>query len=153
PEDLRKRIAYVFQTPYLFGDTVMENMEFPYIVRNMKPDHERIKELFSTFKIPADYLERDTYRLSGGEKQRISLIRSLLFTPDILLLDEITSALDLENAAIVEKVICSLNCEGKTILWITHNPEQSKKYANKILNIESGAIKSFEEVLTNEWNK
>ena len=91
-----------------------------------------------------DYLNRDVRNLSGGEKQRIALIRSLLFMPEILLLDEITSALDVDNAIIVENVIASLNNEGTTVLWITHNPEQSRKYANKVLVIETGEIKSWE---------
>jgi len=63
-----------------------------------------------------------------------------------LLLDEITSALDVENTKIVENVIDSLNKEGITVLWITHNPEQSRKYANKVLSIEAGEIKSLEVI-------
>lgn len=112
----------------------------------MKPDFARINSLFSMFHMSTDYLKRDVQNLSGGEKQRIALIRSMLFMPKILLLDEITSALDIDNALIVEKVISSLHQEGITILWITHNPEQSTKYANKVLTIESGKINSFEEV-------
>lgn len=84
--------------------------------------------------------------LSGGEKQRIALIRSMLFVPKILLLDEITSSLDVDNTLIVERVIASLNEEGTTILWVTHNPEQSRKYANRVLKLASGKIKSFKEV-------
>jgi putative ABC transport system ATP-binding protein len=49
-----------------------------------------------------------------------------------------------ENSIIVEKAIQSLNQTGTTILWITHNPEQSRKYANKLVTIESGSIKSLE---------
>ncbi len=145
--DLRKNIAYCFQTPYLFGDTVMENIEFPYYVRNIKPDITRIKSLFSMFDMSDDYLKRDVKNLSGGEKQRIALMRSILFRPKILLLDEVTSALDTDNTLIVEKVIASLHAEGATVLWVTHNPEQSRKYANKILTIHAGKIESFEEVV------
>lgn len=146
PTELRKTIAYCFQTPFLFGDTVMENIYFPFNIRSVKPDQKRINELFSIFNMSTDYLDKDSRNLSGGEKQRISLIRSLLFTPEILLLDEITSALDIENAKIVEHVIDSLNKKGITVLWITHNLEQSRKYANKVLSIESGEIKSLEVI-------
>lgn len=96
------------------------------------------------FHMEEDYLNKNVKNLSGGEKQRIALIRSLLFKPEILLLDEITSALDVDNAIIVENVINSLNKEGIPVLWITHNPEQSRKYANKVLSIEAGKIKSLE---------
>lgn len=84
--------------------------------------------------------------LSGGEKQRIALIRNLLFKPEILLLDEVTSALDMENTEIVEDAISKLNKEGVTIVWVTHNLEQSRRNGNRIVTIENGEIKS-EEVL------
>ena len=146
PVDLRKSIMYCFQTPYLFGKTVMDNIEFPYSIRNIKPDFTRVNSLFTMFNMSSDYLKRDVKNLSGGEKQRIALIRSMIFMPKILLLDEITSALDVDNTLIVEKVIASINNEGTTVIWITHDPVQSRKYANKVLTIDSGKIKSFEEV-------
>lgn len=144
--DLRRNITYCFQTPYLFGKTVMENIEFPYTIRNMKINLTRINSLFAMFQMSEDYLQRDVQNLSGGEKQRIALIRSLVFVPKILLLDEVTSALDADNKSVVEKVISSVNDEGSTVLWITHDTEQSRKYADKVLAIDSGKIKSFEEV-------
>lgn len=144
PTNLRKNIAYCFQTPYLFGDTVMDNISFPYSIRNDNVDFNRVEELFSIFNIDKSYLNKDIKNLSGGEKQRISLIRTLLFQPEVLLLDEITSALDVDNTIIVENVIESLNKDGITILWITHNLEQSKRNANKLLTIEAGTVKSLE---------
>lgn len=146
PTELRKSIVYCFQTPYLFGDTVMENINFPFSIRNVKVNQKRVNDLFSLFHMATDFLCKDVRNLSGGEKQRIALIRSLLFMPEILLLDEVTSALDAENAKIVENIIESLNKEGITVLWITHSPEQSRKYANKILSIEAGKIKSLEVI-------
>ncbi len=144
PTDLRKDISYCFQTPYLFGDTVMDNISFPYSIRNSKVDFSRVEELFTVFKIDINYLNKDINNLSGGEKQRIALIRTLLFRPEILLLDEVTSALDVDNSLIVESVIKSLNEDGTTILWITHNLDQSKRNANKLLTIEAGKVKSLE---------
>lgn len=143
---LRKEIGYCFQTPYLFGNTVMDNFEFPYSIRKLKPDLRRINSMLSMFEMSEHYLTREVKTLSGGEKQRIALIRSLLFMPKILLLDEITSALDVENTLIVEKAMTDLNAEGVTILWVTHNPEQSRKYANKLLTLDCGRIKSIEEM-------
>ena len=151
PIDLRKNINYCFQNPYLFSQNVMDNMEFVYNIRNLKPDLKRINSLFKDFHMSLDYLKKNVQNLSGGEKQRIAIIRSLLFLPKILLLDEITSALDEDNAIIVEDVISKINKEGTTILWITHNPDHIKRYANKVLKIENGKIKSFEE-LKNEYN-
>lgn len=144
PIELRKNIAYCFQSPCLFGDTVMDNINFPFSIRNLKFDNKRVHDLFSLFHMTTDYLDKEVRNLSGGEKQRIALIRSLIFSPEVLLLDEITSALDVNNSKIVENVIASLNKEGITVLWVTHNLEQSRRYANKLLTIEAGEIKSLE---------
>jgi len=144
PMEYRKEVSYCFQTPYLFGDKVIDNILFPYTIRNKTIDMNRVKELFLLFNLNEEVLESLVKNLSGGEKQRIALIRTLLFEPKILLLDEITSALDTENVSLVEEAIQALNNKGMTIMWITHNDEQSKKYANKRLVIDSGEIKSLE---------
>lgn len=144
PVELRKKVSYCFQTPVLFGDTVEENFAFPYSIRNQKPDRQQIGALLSLFHMDESYVHQSIQNLSGGEKQRIALIRTLLFTPEILLLDEVTSALDTENAEIVERVILELNRQGVTILWVTHNPAQSRRYADKLLTMEDGRILSLE---------
>ncbi|MDP4179035.1 MAG: ATP-binding cassette domain-containing protein [Bacillota bacterium] len=149
PLELRKEIAYCFQTPYLFGDIVKDNIVFPYTIRNEKVKFDSALKLFETFNLTEDYLNKEIKNLSGGEKQRIALIRTLLFKPEILLLDEVTSALDADNTLIVEKAVKSLNDEKITILWVTHNIEQSKRNANKLLTIEAGQIKSL-ELIKNE---
>ncbi len=144
PTELRKNIAYCFQTPYLFGKTVIDNVSFPYEIRGNKVDLERVEELFNLFNLNKDYFYKEVKNLSGGEKQRIALIRSLLFKPEVLLLDEVTSALDIDNTAIVESVIKNLNEKGTTIIWVTHNIDQSRRNANKLLTIETAEIKSLE---------
>ncbi|HCL50247.1 MAG TPA: methionine ABC transporter ATP-binding protein, partial [Clostridiaceae bacterium] len=125
PIELRKEIAYCFQMPHLFGDTVMDNLSFPFKIRNKKVDMDRIKYLFSLFSMDEEFIDEKVLNLSGGEKQRIALMRTLMFTPEVLLLDEVTSALDSENTLIVENIINKLNNEGSTVLWVTHNDEQS----------------------------
>lgn len=144
PIELKKEIAYCFQMPHLFGDTVMDNLNFPFKIRNKKVDMDRIKYLFSLFSMDEEFINEKVLNLSGGEKQRIALMRTLMFTPEVLLLDEVTSALDSENTLIVENIINKLNNEGSTVLWVTHNEEQSTKYANKLLTLENGEIKSLE---------
>jgi putative ABC transport system ATP-binding protein len=144
PVELRKKIAYCFQTPTLFGDTVQDNVAFPYGIRGQKIDTERVSALFARFCMKESCLAQEIRTLSGGEKQRIALIRTLLFKPEILLLDEVTSALDAENAAVVENAILGLNREGITVLWVTHNDAQSKRYADMLLTLENGQIKSTE---------
>jgi putative ABC transport system ATP-binding protein len=144
PTDLRKSICYCFQTPYLFGRRVMDNITFPFRIRNIQTDISKINHLLNLFNMDQEFLHKDITNLSGGEKQRIALIRSLIFKPEVLLLDEVTSSLDVDNTKIVEDVINMLNKEGMTILWITHNPIQSRKYADEIVTIENGSLKSLE---------
>ncbi|UOO37208.1 ATP-binding cassette domain-containing protein [Oscillospiraceae bacterium CM] len=144
PIQLRRSIAYCFQTPYLFGDTVLDNIKFPYAIRNLRIDQNRVRDLFEMIGLTDDYLARDVKDLSGGEKQRIAFIRSLLFRPEILLLDEITSALDSENASAVERVVKAENEAGTTVLWVTHDPLQSRRIADTQMIMEAGKLKSWE---------
>lgn len=144
PTEIRKRIGYCFQTPVLFGETVEDNLKYPYTIRKENMDQERVLSLFDRFNLSPGLIKEPVRGLSGGEKQRVALIRTLLFKPDILLLDEVTSALDVDNTAIVEEAVDSLNKQGITVLWVTHNPEQSKRWAGKLLKVENGQIKSLE---------
>lgn len=140
PTELRKKIAYCFQTPYLFGDTVRENLAFPYVVRGETYEGDHVSSWFSRFEMNEALLDKNPSLLSGGEKQRIALIRSLLFMPDVLLLDEVTSALDVENTRIVENVIAKIHEQGTTILWVTHNLDQSMRFATQQITLDGGRI-------------
>lgn len=146
PTDLRKSISYCVQIPYLFGSTVYDNLEFPFKIRHEKVDKKRLIELLDKFNLDESYLEKDVNSLSGGEKQRIAIIRNLIYTPEILLLDEATASLDKKNADTVEKYIEELNKSGVTVLWITHNEEQSKSIFNKRIVISEGKVSKVEEL-------
>lgn len=141
PTDYRKEISYFFQSPVLFGETVRDNLSFPYEIRNLPFDDARAISLLESVKLTADYLKKTIDSLSGGEKQRIAFVRNLLFEPQVLLLDEVTSALDHENRQIIYDIIHSLNQNNQvTILWVTHNEEEFLS-SNKQLIIEDGRIK------------
>lgn len=146
PCELRKKISYCTQTPYLFGDTVMDNIEFPYKIRGEELDKTRIDYLLKITGLDESILYKDINHLSGGEKQRIGIIRSLIYIPEVLLLDESTSALDEKNTKNIEKFIKSLNEEGVTVLWITHSNEQSQSIFNKRIEISNGKIEKVEVI-------
>ena len=146
PKSYRREVGYCFQRPYLFTKTVRRNILFPYDIRGLKPDMSRIEYLFDLLHMPLNYMERCNDELSGGEMQRICLIRSLIFEPKVLLLDEVTSALDATNTSIVENVIDELHKKGITIISITHNEEQSLRTANRRITIVDGQL-AKEEVL------
>ena len=140
PKSYRREVGYCFQRPYLFTKTVRRNILFPYDIRGLKPDMSRIEYLFDLLHMPLNYMERRNDELSGGEMQRICLIRSLIFEPKVLLLDEVTSALDATNTSIVENVVDELHKKGITIISITHNEEQSLRTANRRITIVDGQL-------------
>ncbi|EHI68784.1 ABC transporter, ATP-binding protein [Streptococcus ictaluri 707-05] len=109
PIMIRQKISYGFQSPQLFGKTVRDDMAFPYHIRKIESDSKRISFLFDLFQMDRTYLDKEITKLSGGEKQRIALIRQLLFEPEIILLDEVTSALDAENTKLVENILSQFN--------------------------------------------
>lgn len=147
PIELRKRVSYCVQLPYLFGNTVYDNLKFPFKVRGHKVDKNRINCLLNKFNLDESYLEKDINSLSGGEKQRIAIIRNLIYVPEVLLLDEASASLDKENTSIVENYIKELNKAGVTVIWITHSEEQSKSIFNKRIVISEGKVIEVEELI------
>lgn len=144
PTEYRQRVAYCFQQPYLFGQTVWENLAFPFAMRGRFVEEARIKALFDLFHVDLQLLEKPNTELSGGEMQRICLIRSLLFVPDVLLLDEVTSALDTESTEWVEQGLMQLHREGLTLLQVTHNLEQSLRMGQRRITVKAGRIADCE---------
>jgi phosphate-transporting ATPase len=86
-------------------------------------------------------------RLSTGERLRLALIRALMMRPKALLLDEPTAALDAASVAAVEALIRKLIRAGLAVLWVTHDAEQAKRVAHRLLVVGSGQVR--EEVP--EW--
>ncbi|MGL6104964.1 ABC transporter ATP-binding protein [Romboutsia sp.] len=146
PTELRKKISYCVQIPYLFGETVYDNLSYPFETRKEDVNKIKILEYLYKFNLDESYINKDVNSLSGGEKQRIALIRNLIYKPEILLLDEVTSALDKDNLKIVEGIIKDMNKSGTTVIWITHNIEQSKSIFNRKITIEDGIIENEEEL-------
>ena len=105
---------------------------------------ERIKYLLKKFNLEESILEKQSDVLSGGEKQRIALIRSLIFMPEVLLLDEVTSALDEENKMITEKALIDLKDDGVTLVFVTHDQEQVMRYKGRVIEMKNGKVKGGE---------
>lgn len=125
PENYRQQVSYCTQTPALFSATVYDNLFFPYQIRHLPFNKSKISDDLHYFSLPEDIIHKGINELSGGEKQRISLIRNLQFLPKILLLDEITSALDEENKIKVNELIHQLAVKNNiAILWVTHDQNE-----------------------------
>ncbi|HDX4393282.1 TPA: iron ABC transporter ATP-binding protein FetA [Enterobacter bugandensis] len=125
PESYRQQVSYCVQTPVLFGDTVFDNLIFPWQIRNKTPEPEKFIDDLARFGLAKETLTKSISELSGGEKQRVSLIRNLQFLPKVLLLDEITSALDDANKRNVNEIIHRYAREQNiAVLWVTHDSNE-----------------------------
>ncbi|EGT4254543.1 iron ABC transporter ATP-binding protein FetA [Citrobacter amalonaticus] len=135
PEYYRQQVSYCAQTPALFGDTVYDNLIFPWQIRHQHPESGAFVADLARFQLPETILTKNINELSGGEKQRISLIRNLQFLPQILLLDEITSALDESNKRNVNEIIHHYARDKQIgVLWVTHDKDEIN-HADKIITL------------------
>ena len=128
----RQKVSYAFQQPTLFGKTVRENLEFPFEVRKEEIDENKIIDYLKMVNLDESYIDKSVNDVSGGEKQRIALLRNLLFPPEVLITDEVTAGLDAENKGIVHKMLNQFNQRGLTILRVTHDETEIDAAADKI---------------------
>lgn len=136
PERYRQQVSYCVQTPSLFGDTVYDNLIFPWQVRGKTPEPKALQADLERFGLSQETLTKSVSELSGGEKQRVSLIRNLQFLPKVLLLDEVTSALDDSNKQNVNDIIHRYAKEQNiAVLWVTHDAQEIK-HADDVMTLK-----------------
>jgi len=118
----RRQVSYCFQQPTLFGETVADNLAFPYQIRKQVMDTKRVVTALNNVGLSERTLHQPIIELSGGERQRVALIRNILFLPKVLLLDEVTAGLDENNKQIVHAWLRQLNEQDHvTTIMITHD--------------------------------
>tara|TARA_B110000014_G_scaffold134411_1_gene92927 strand:+ start:1532 stop:2239 length:708 start_codon:yes stop_codon:yes gene_type:complete len=138
-----EKIGFVFQAFHLLpGVTALENVILPFVYAKNPPGNikERARELLA--KVGLEHrLHHTPGQLSGGEQQRVTIARSLINDPRIILADEPTGNLDSKNGIETMKTFDNLIKEGKTIVLITHDSEVAK-HAGRIISILDGQIAS-----------
>lgn len=139
-EKLRKEVGMVFQSSSLFDGTVEDNLRFgPELRGEWNPSKGR--SLMEKVGLPADYLKKDADTLSGGEQQRVAFARTLANDPSVLLLDEVTSALDVQTVDLIESLLKELvSTHVKAVVMVTHDVSQAKRLGDYTLYMEKGAI-------------
>ncbi len=140
---LRDRAAIVFQQYNLFQNlTVLENvMIAPTKVRGRKPADVRPEAMLLLEKVGlADKLKSYPDQLSGGQQQRVAIARSLCLKPDILLLDEVTAALDPELVSEVLDTIRGLAQEGMTMLIVSHEMGFIREISARVAFMADGKV-------------
>lgn len=135
--DYRRQVSYVMQNPALFGRTVRDNLAFPARIREEAFQEEEALNYMTRFMLKEIRLDQSIAELSGGEAQRVGLIRNLLYPPKILLLDEVTASLDPHNADNVWQQLLTLAADqGMTLVWVSHKLEE-RQYAQQTLELKA----------------
>ena len=151
-EILRKNIGIVFQNPTPFPMSIYKNISYAlkYYGYNKKYLEKKIIDILKSVNLydeVKDKLNTSALKLSGGQKQRLCLARSLTVEPNILLLDEPCSSLDIVNSEKIENTLIKLK-ENYTIIIVTHNINQAKKISDNTIFMRDGKIiesgKTFE---------
>ncbi len=140
---VRQRIGMVFQSYDLFPHkTVIENITLsPLVVQKRdKAEVEREAEALLARVGLIDKRNAYPHELSGGQKQRVAIARALAMKPEVMLLDEITAALDPEMVREALDVILDLAREGKTMLIVTHEMSFARAVADRVLFFDGGEV-------------
>ena len=138
-----EKIGFVFQAFHLLpGVSAFDNVMIPLIYCNKTPAdaEERVERVLTRVGLE-HRMDHTPGQLSGGEQQRVTIARSLVNDPKILLADEPTGNLDSKNGAEIMAAFDHLNTEGRTIIIITHDPVVSE-HARRILTLRDGQIVS-----------
>jgi polar amino acid transport system ATP-binding protein len=142
-DKVREQIGLVFQSFNLFGHlSILENITLALIhVKRMPKEEARQKALSWLERIGlADKADSYPDKLSGGQQQRTAIVRAIAMEPKVLLLDEVTSALDPELVGEVLSLIKDLKATGTTILMATHELSFAREVADWVIFLENGKI-------------
>ncbi len=136
-------VGMVFQSYDLFPHkTILQNLTLAPIKVKKRNKAEVNKEALELLERVGLLSKKDNYprQLSGGQKQRVAIVRALIMHPEVLLLDEITAALDPEMVREVLDVVLSLAKEGRTMIIVTHEMQFAKAVADRVVFIDGGSI-------------
>ena len=139
PRAWRKNVCYVSQTPVMLEGTIEDNLKTASRLHQTEFDISYAARLMSDVGLGMMNLSKEAASLSGGEKQRVALVRSLMLRPRLLLLDEVTSSLDDASKEAVEQLIAQTNRqEGTAYVWISHDRDQARRIAGHVWMLSDG---------------
>ena len=148
PEQLRRRVGLVFQTPAPFPLSIYRNMTYAlryYGVRDKKELDRQVREkleMAGLYEEVSQELDKSAHKLSGGQQQRLCIARALTVEPEVLLLDEPCSALDVKSSSVIERMLVQLK-ERYTIVIVTHNIAQARRISDHVAFLFGGRLVEF----------
>lgn len=141
----RRNVQFISQRPESFLDprqTLGCSLKEAFTVFNLSYDEDKIKAMLDLVKLNAELLQRYPHQVSGGEIQRICLVRALLLEPKLLVLDEPTSMLDISVQAQILHLLRDIRREKQlAYLLITHDKQLAEWLCDRVLHIEQGQLK------------
>ena len=147
PKQILRRVQYVFQNPYTslnprktIGQIVAQPLE-QYLRLGYRERSQRAARALADVSLAADFLSRYPDQLSGGERQRVAIARALVVEPDLLICDEVTSALDVSVQAVIVELLRGLQAERRiAMIFITHNLALVRSIAQSVVVLRDGAV-------------
>lgn len=139
-QGLRREVAMVEQQPILFTTSVYKNVEFGLRIRKVAKERRR-KTVFEVLDLVGmrDFAEAGAHKLSGGETQRVAIARALACSPKVILFDEPTSNVDVENQIIIERILRDINTQKAiSVIFTTHNRMQAAKLSDHTVFLFKG---------------
>jgi len=150
PRDTRRRMQYIHQLPDLalnprqkVREAIGRPLAFFGGVTGAAAE-DRLRQLMRDVELPEDFLDRYPGSLSGGQKQRICIARALAADPEVLICDEVTSALDpLVEESVIQLLLRLMQARPLTLLFITHNLGLTRRFAHEVAVMQAGQILEF----------
>ena len=145
PKDIasvRAKIGFVFQSYNLLPKTTaVENVELPLMYNSAVSASERRRRAIESLQAVGlgDRLEHKSNQMSGGQMQRVAIARALVNNPAVILADEATGNLDTRTSFEILVLFQKLHAEGRTIIFVTHNPEIAQ-YSSRNIRLRDGHI-------------
>lgn len=141
PLALRRAVGMVFQQPTPFPGSVRDNLA----VAVADASESEMTAALERVNLDSSFLGRPAQELSGGEAQRVCLARTLMTEPEVLLLDEPTSSLDVDSRLAFERLIGHVADEGTAVVWVTHDLEQARRVGDSSIVLIDGRVGSDAE--------
>ncbi|WP_240417009.1 ABC transporter ATP-binding protein [Paenibacillus periandrae] len=133
PHMWRNKVSYVAQQAVMLPGSVEDNLRTVSRLQRQPFDRELTMQLLEAVQLESLDWSKRAEDLSGGEKQRVALVRSMLLRSEILLVDEITASLDVRSKQAVEELLLDWHRrEGTTFIWVTHDLEQARHTSSQV---------------------